>query len=56
MNVEGDEPGGRKVSLRARLAAARPAPTTVGILCGAGAALFWAAGFVAARHGIAIGY
>jgi len=31
-------------------------PATVGILCGAGAALFWAAGFAAARHGIAIGY
>ena len=31
-------------------------PTTLGILCGAGAALFWAAGFVAARHGIAIGF
>jgi len=44
------------LSLRARLDAAKPAPTTVGILCGAGAALFWAAGFVAARHGIAIGY
>jgi drug/metabolite transporter (DMT)-like permease len=27
-----------------------------GILCGVGAALFWAAGFVAARHGIAIGF
>ena len=27
-----------------------------GVLCGAGAALFWAAGFVAARHGIAIGF
>jgi drug/metabolite transporter (DMT)-like permease len=27
-----------------------------GIACGAGAALFWAAGFVAARHGIAIGF
>ena len=37
-----------------------PAPgspaTAAGILCGAGAALFWAAGFVAARHGIAIGF
>ena len=55
MNFESHDPGGREVSLRARLAAARPAPTTVGILCGAGAALFWAAGFVAARHGIAIG-
>jgi drug/metabolite transporter (DMT)-like permease len=28
----------------------------VGLCCGAGAALFWAAGFVAARHGIAIGF
>ena len=27
-----------------------------GVLCGAGAALFWAAGFVAARHGIAAGF
>jgi drug/metabolite transporter (DMT)-like permease len=27
----------------------------LGILCGTGAALFWAAGFVAARHGLAIG-
>ena len=27
-----------------------------GIACGAGAALFWAAGFVAARHGIAAGF
>jgi drug/metabolite transporter (DMT)-like permease len=43
------------VSLRARMAA-RPSPTTLGVLFGAGAALFWAAGFAAARHGIAIGY
>ena len=28
----------------------------LGIACGAGAALFWAAGFAAARHGIAIGF
>jgi drug/metabolite transporter (DMT)-like permease len=28
----------------------------VGILCGVGAALFWAIGFVAARHGIAAGF
>ena len=27
-----------------------------GILCGVGAALFWAAGFVAARHGIVTGF
>ncbi len=30
--------------------------TAVGIACGTGAALFWAAGFVAARHGIALGF
>ena len=30
--------------------------TAVGIACGAGAALFWAAGFVVARHGIALGF
>ncbi len=32
-----------------------PSAVAVGIGCGAGAAVFWAAGFVAARHGIAIG-
>jgi drug/metabolite transporter (DMT)-like permease len=30
-------------------------PTALGVVCGAGAALCWAAGFVAARHGILIG-
>lgn len=30
--------------------------TALGILCGTGAAVFWAAGFVAARHGIDIGF
>ncbi len=30
-------------------------PTAVGVVCGAGAALCWALGFVAARHGILIG-
>jgi drug/metabolite transporter (DMT)-like permease len=30
--------------------------TTIGLLCGAGAALFWAAGFAAARHGVDIGF
>jgi drug/metabolite transporter (DMT)-like permease len=30
--------------------------SAAGIACGAGAALFWAAGFVAARYGIAIGF
>ena len=31
-------------------------PVLLGVACGVGAALFWAAGFVAARHGIAIGF
>src|SRR5207248_3136521 len=35
----------------ARPAIAAPA---AGIACGAGAALFWAAGFVAGRHGLAV--
>jgi drug/metabolite transporter (DMT)-like permease len=35
--------------------AARPAGLVAGIACGVGAALMWAAGFVAAQHGIAIG-
>ncbi len=30
-------------------------PTALGVICGAGAALCWAAGFVAARHGILTG-
>jgi drug/metabolite transporter (DMT)-like permease len=34
---------------------ANPRALAVGIACGAGAALAWAVGFVAARHGIAIG-
>ena len=29
--------------------------TILGVLCGAGAALFWAFGFVAARHGVVLG-
>ncbi len=31
-------------------------PVALGILCGVGAAVFWAAGFVATRHGIDIGF
>jgi drug/metabolite transporter (DMT)-like permease len=33
----------------------RLSPTIVGVLCGIGAAASWAAGFVAARHGVLIG-
>src|ERR1700730_17391512 len=29
--------------------------TALGVLCGAGSALFWAFGFVAARHGVLVG-
>ena len=37
-------------------AAARASGIFIGVLCGAGAALGWAAGFVAAKHGISIGF
>jgi drug/metabolite transporter (DMT)-like permease len=33
-----------------------PHTVAIGIACGAGAAVFWAAGFVGARHGIDIGF
>src|SRR5437763_605578 len=36
--------------------APRLSATAAGIACGIGAALFWAGGFVAARHGIAVGF
>ena len=36
--------------------APRPPSAAAGIACGAGAALFWAMGFVAARHGISAGF
>lgn len=44
--------------MRADPASGRPdsSAIAVGIACGTGAALFWAAGFVAARHGIALGF
>ncbi len=34
----------------------RARSVAIGVLCGAGAAVFWAAGFVSARHGIDIGF
>lgn len=37
-------------------AAARPSGILIGVLCGTGAALGWAAGFVAAKHGVAVGF
>ena len=37
-------------------AAARSSGILIGILCGTGAALGWAAGFVAAKHGVSVGF
>src|SRR5947199_10432182 len=31
-------------------------PALLGLACGAGAALFWALGFVATRHGLKVGF
>lgn len=36
--------------------AARTTGILIGVLCGTGASLGWAAGFVAAKHGVAIGF
>jgi hypothetical protein len=44
------------VTMPSRFAALAPSPVIVGMLCGASAAFFWAAGFAAARHGIALGF
>ena len=41
---------------KAQPAAARSSGILIGVLCGTGAALGWAAGFVAAKHGVAIGF
>jgi drug/metabolite transporter (DMT)-like permease len=44
------------VSPFVRFSTVRPSPTLLGVACGTGAAFCWAAGFVAARHGIAVGF
>jgi drug/metabolite transporter (DMT)-like permease len=44
------------VDVKAQPAAARSSGTLIGVLCGIAAALGWAAGFVAAKHGISIGF
>jgi drug/metabolite transporter (DMT)-like permease len=41
---------------KVRPAAARSSAILIGVLCGIGAALGWAAGFVAAKHGVAVGF
>src|SRR6266851_10219112 len=38
------------------VAGSRRSKMIAGIACGTGAALFWAIGFVAARHGISVGF
>jgi drug/metabolite transporter (DMT)-like permease len=42
--------------LKSSPTAAAPGMAAAGIACGTGAALFWAVGFVAARHGITAGF
>ena len=44
------------MDINARSVAARSSDKLAGVLCGTGAAFGWAAGFVAAKHGIAIGF
>src|SRR3974390_2061772 len=44
------------VNGKAQPAAARSGSILIGVLCGTAAALGWAAGFVAAKHGVAIGF
>ena len=44
------------MNLEPQPAAARASGIFIGVLCGAGAAFGWAAGFVAAKHGISIGF
>jgi drug/metabolite transporter (DMT)-like permease len=44
------------VDLSGQAAAARRSAILVGTLCGIAAALGWAAGFVAAKHGVAVGF
>jgi drug/metabolite transporter (DMT)-like permease len=45
-----------KSSARSPVPVPRRSATIAGIACGTGAALFWAIGFVAARHGISVGF
>lgn len=52
----GDYAGAVAVDIEPQHAAARPSGILIGVLCGTGAALGWAAGFVAAKHGVAVGF
>ena len=44
------------LDVKAQPAAARSSGILIGVLCGIGSALGWAAGFVAAKHGINVGF
>ncbi len=44
------------LDVKAQPAAARSSGILIGVLCGTGSALGWAAGFVAAKHGINVGF
>ena len=44
------------MDVKGQPAAARPSGILIGALCGTVAALGWAAGFVAAKHGVAVGF
>ena len=44
------------MDVNAQPAAARSSGILIGVLCGTGAALGWAAGFVVAKHGITVGF
>jgi drug/metabolite transporter (DMT)-like permease len=44
------------VDEKTRPAAASSSAILIGVLCGVGASLGWAAGFVAAKHGVAVGF
>ena len=46
----------KRSRLKSTSTAPGPGVSAAGIACGTGAALFWAIGFVAARHGIATGF
>ena len=52
---DGDE-GFARVDANDKPAPARMSAIFAGVLCGIGAALGWAAGFVAAKHGVSIGF
>src|SRR5882762_1084096 len=57
-NLATEHAGGNSVRAPSPPAPGSPmgSPIVVGVACGIGAAVFWAAGLVAARHGISAGF